>query len=138
MAGQSFQGCVGQRCERKDCRYRQSVYFGVMKHQELENGRWAELTFPQQMANIGSETSRIYRALEAGKESRADSAFARFQELVDLTIKYGRAEASPMLRSAMLEELCRFRELYCKAFLERNLVELAAFNRYLDHFAQVS
>ena len=109
-----------------------------MKHQELENGRWAELTFPQQMANIGSETSRIYRALEAGKESRADSAFARFQELVDLTIKYGRTEASPMLRSAMLEELCRFRELYCKAFLERNLVELAAFNRYLDHFAQVS
>ena len=69
--------------------------------------------------------------------SRADSAFARFQELVDLTIKYGRAEASPMLRSSMLEELCRFRELYCKAYLERNLCELAAFNRYLDHFAQV-
>ena len=109
-----------------------------MQHQGLENGRWAQLTFPQQMANIGSETSRIYRALEAGKESRADSAFARFQELVDLTIKYGRAEASPMLRSSMLEELCRFRELYCNAFLERNLVELAAFNRYLDHFAQVA
>ena len=109
-----------------------------MQHQVLENGRWAELTFPQQMANIGGETSRIYRALEAGKESRADSAFARFQELVDLTIKYGRAEASPMLRSAMLEELCRFRELYCKAFLERNLSELAAFNRYLDKFAQAS
>ena len=109
-----------------------------MQHQGLENGRWAELTFPQQMANIGSETSRIYRALEAGKESRAESAFARFQELVDLTIRYGRSDASQMLRSAMLEELCRFRELYCKAFLERNLTELAAFNRYLDHFAQVS
>ena len=109
-----------------------------MKHQGLENGRWAELSFPQQMANIGSETSRIYRALEAGKETRAESAFVRFQELVDLTIKYGRANASSMLRSAMLEELCRFRELYCKAFLERDLVELAAFNRYLDHFAQVA
>ncbi len=109
-----------------------------MQHQGLENGRWAELTFPQQMANIGSETSRIYRALEAGKESRADSAFARFQELIDLTIKCGRTDASPMLRSAMLEELCRFRELYCKAFLERNLAELAAFNRYLDHFTQVA
>ena len=107
-----------------------------MQHQVLENGRWAELTFPQQMANIGSETSRIYHALEAGKESRAESAFARFQELVDLTIKYGRADASPMLRSAMLEELCRFRELYCKAFIERNLVELAAFNSYLDCFAK--
>ena len=109
-----------------------------MQHQGLENGRWAELTFPQQMANIGSESSRVYRALEQGKDARAESAFARFQELVDLTIMYGRADASLMLRSAMLEELCRFRELYCKAFLERNLTELAAFNRYLDHFAQVS
>lgn len=109
-----------------------------MLHQGLENGRWAELTFPQQMANIGSETSRIYKALEEGKETRAQSAFARFQELVDLTIKYGRTDATPMLRSAMLEELCRFRELYCKAFLERNLSELAAFNRYLDVFARVA
>ena len=109
-----------------------------MQHQGLENGRWAELSFPQQMANIGSETSRIYRALEAGKESRAESAFVRFQELVDLTIKYGRADATPILRSAMLEELCRFRELYCNAFLERNLAELAAFNRYLDHFVKVA
>ena len=109
-----------------------------MQHQGLENGRWAEMTFPQQMANIGSETFRIYRALEAGKEARAESAFVRFQELVDLTIMYGRADASPMLHSAMLEELCRFRELYCKAFLERNLAELAAFNRYLDHFAQAA
>lgn len=106
-----------------------------MQHQGLENGRWADLSFPQQMANIGSETSRIYRALEAGKESRAESAFTRFQELIDLTIKYGRTDASPMLRSAMLEELCRFRELYCKAYLERNLKELDTFNRYLDHFA---
>ena len=97
----------------------------------------AELSFPQQMANIGSEPSRIYLALEAGKEARAESAFARFQELIDLTIRYGCADASPMLRSAMLEELCRFRELYCKAFLERELVELSAFNCYLDHFALI-
>ena len=106
-----------------------------MQHQGLENGRWSQLTFPQQMANIGSETSRIYRALEAGKEARAESAFVRFQELIDLTIKYGRTDASPLLRSAMLEELCRFRELYCKAYLERDFSELAAFNNYLDHFA---
>lgn len=33
------------------------------------------------------------------------------------------------------EELCRLRELYCKAYLERNLAELAAFNRYFDSFA---
>ena len=109
-----------------------------MQHTTLENGRWAQLTFPQQMANIGSETSRIYRALVAGKEARAESAFARFQELVDLTIMYGRADASPMLRYAMLEELCRFRELYCKAYFERDLSDLATFYRYLDYFARIA
>ena len=106
-----------------------------MQHHSLENGRWAELTFSQQMANIGGETSRILNALSTGKESRAESAFCRFQELVDLTIKYGRADASQMLRSALLVELCRFRELYCKAYLERDLSELSSFNRYLDNFA---
>ena len=107
-----------------------------MQHASLENGRWAEMSFPQQLANIGSETSRVLKALQAGKDSRAEGAFARAQELIDLTIKYGRADATPMLRSAMLEELCRFRELYCKAFLERDLVELAAYNRYLDFFVK--
>ena len=108
-----------------------------MQHSSLENGRWAELTFPQQMANIGSETSRVLKALEAGKESRAQSAFARFQELMDLTIRYGRLQESKSSRSAMWEELCRFRELYCAAFQERNLPELAAANRYLDQFASI-
>ena len=42
-----------------------------MQHVSLEKGRWAELTFPQQMANIGSETSRVLKALEAENESRA-------------------------------------------------------------------
>jgi hypothetical protein len=68
--------------------------------------------------------------------SRAESAFARFQELIDLTIKYGRLD-DPAGRSAMLEELCRFRECYCAAFLNRDMVELAAANRYLDWFALI-
>ena len=59
------------------------------------------------VANIGSETSRVLKALEAGKENRAQSAFARF------------------------------RDLYCAAFLEKKLPELAAANRYLDHFASI-
>ena len=108
-----------------------------MQHSSLENGRWAELSFPQQMANIGSETSRVYKALVDGKESRAESSFARFQELIDLTIRYGRQDESKTARSAMWEELCRFRELYCAAFEERNLSELAAANRYLDLFASI-
>ena len=105
-----------------------------MQHSSLENGRWAELTFPQQMANIGSETSRVLKALEAGKESRSIS---RFQELFDLTIKYGRQNESVTSRGAMWKELCRFRELYCKAFEDRDLSELAALNRYLDQFVSM-
>lgn len=74
---------------------------------------------------------------EAGKESRAQSAFARFQELIDLTIRYGRMGESKSARSAMWKELCRFRELYCAAFQEHNLPELVAANRYLDQFASI-
>ena len=108
-----------------------------MLHTSLENGRWAEMSFPQQMANIGSETSRVYRALVSGKESRAESSFVRFQELIDLTIRYGRQNESAAARSAMWEELCRFRELYCQAYLSKDLPELLSANRYLDCFAKM-
>lgn len=108
-----------------------------MQHQSLDNGRWAEMTLPQQMANIGSETSRIYKALVAGKDDRAEKAFERFQELIDLTIKYGRSNSAPTMRSALLEELCRLRESYCLAFTQKEYNNLLCFNRYFDHFASV-
>lgn len=107
-----------------------------MQHVSLENGRWAELSLPQQMAHIGSETSRVLKALEAGKDKRAERAFERAQELIDLTIKYGRA-TSPAGRGALLEELCRFRELLCSAVLSRNFTELESLNKYLDQFAMI-
>ncbi len=81
-----------------------------MQHQTLDNGRWAAMTLSQQMANIGSETSRVYKALAAGKDDRAQKAFERFQELTDLTIRYGRCD-NPQTRPALLKELCRLREL---------------------------
>ena len=108
-----------------------------MQHLSLENGRWAEMTFPQQMANIGSETSRVLKAVLAGKDSRAESAFARAQELIDLTIKYGRANECATARSAMWEELCRFRELFCASYLSRDVDALSSLNKYLDLFALI-
>lgn len=105
-----------------------------MLHKDLENGRWAELTFPQQMANIGSETFRTLKAIESGNERRAEEAFSRAQELIDLTIKYGRAD-DPSGREAMLEELCRFREVFCASYLLKDSRELKALNKYLDAFA---
>lgn len=108
-----------------------------MQHKELAAGRWAELSFPQQMANIGSETYRTLTALLAGKESRAESAFARAQELFDLTIRYGRQGESPAARDAMWEEVCRLREIFCDAVLSRDFITLEWIDKYLDQFAKV-
>ena len=76
------------------------------------------------------------KALAAGKDDRAEKAFERFQELIDLTIRYGRSN-NPKTRPALLEELCRLREFYCLAFTNKNLPDLLAFNRYFDRFAFV-
>jgi len=106
-----------------------------MQHETLSNGAWANMTLAQQMANIGSESYRATKWLAKGRIDNAERAFERMQELVDLTIAYGRRN-SPN-RKALLKEICRFRELYCEAFLASNLIELTSLNHYLDHFANI-
>ena len=107
-----------------------------MQHETLSNGAWADMPFPKQMANIGSETYRAMKWLAKGRRDNAEKAFERMQELIDLTITYGR-HGQPN-RKALLKELCRFRELYCGAFLDGDLDTLVALNRYLDHFAHIN
>ena len=107
-----------------------------MQHETLSNGVWAEMTLAQQMANIGSESYRATKWLAKGRSDNAERAFERMQELVDLTIAYGRRNASN--RNALLKEICRFRELYCAAFLAANLTELTSLNHYLDHCASIN
>ena len=107
-----------------------------MQHDNLSNGAWANMPFAKQMANIGSETYRATKWLAKGRRDNAEKAFERMQELIDLTIAYGR-HGQPN-RKALLKELCRFRELYCGAFLDGDLDTLSALNRYLDHFAHVN
>ena len=107
-----------------------------MQHDKLSNGAWADMPFAKQMANIGSETYRATKWLAKGRRDNAEKAFERMQELIDLTIAYGR-HGQPN-RKALLKELCRFRELYCGAFLDGNLDTLSALNRYLDHFAHIN
>lgn len=107
-----------------------------MQHQTLQNGAWLALTFPKQMANIGSETYRVTKWLAKGRRDNAEKAFERVQELIDLTIAYGRQGTHN--RKALLKELCRFRELYCGAFLANDLETLNALNHYLDQFAHIN
>ena len=86
-----------------------------MQHRSLESGKWAELSFMEQMANIGSEVSRTSKWKEKGNAERSQSAFYRALELIDLTLEYGRVHEKN--RSSMLRELCRLREIFCEEYL---------------------
>ena len=55
-------------------------------HKDLAEGRWAEMSFREQMGNIGSEVSRSLRAKELNKEKRMNSAIDRALELFDLSL----------------------------------------------------
>ena len=68
-----------------------------------------------------------YRAARFVRKRPVGTAFARAKELIDLTIKHGRKD-DPKGRGAMLEELCRFREFLCAAFLSRDMNELRTLN----------
>ena len=56
------------------------------QHQELAAGRWKELTFPEQMANIGSEVERAIHWKSKNNNPYSQKAFERALELVDLTL----------------------------------------------------
>jgi hypothetical protein len=81
-------------------------------HKELAAGRWRELTFFEQMANVGSEIGRTINWRDKNEEySRL--AFERGLELLDLTI------ADPKNRTG-LKELCRVREVLVDYFMYAN------------------
>ena len=99
-----------------------------MQHKTLAAGRWAELSFCEQMANVGSEVSRTKNWLLKGNEHQANKAFERCLELIYLTIKFAD-------RPTIYREICRFRELFIEAYIEKNFVELEYFDRYCTEFA---
>lgn len=105
-----------------------------MQHRELSAGRWAQMSFMEQMANIGSEVYRTLQAKRKGEGDKAWSAFCRCLELVDLTIRYGR-ENDKDGRYSMLKEVCRLREMLCEAYLSDDPEALAPYDEYFYHFS---
>lgn len=108
------------------------------QHQDLAAGRWAEMPFSKQMGNIGSEVSRALKSQRKGRLERAEKAFFRALELMDLTIDAARNEG---VRSrAKVRELCRAREELCDYFSGENQFMTNPENlcRYYDQFALVS
>lgn len=100
----------------------------------LDESRWSQMPFAEQMANISSEVGRTAKWLSKGKPQMASGAFMRALDLIDITIKYGRA-SSPF-RTCLLEELCRARELFCGSYLSEDIDNLEYLNRYFGQFAK--
>lgn len=104
-----------------------------MTHSYLNEDRWTSIPFIEQMANISSEVGRTTKWVLKAKPTMAENAFIRALELIDLTIKYGRIN-SP-LRSTMLKELCKVRELFCGAYEISDTSTLTLIDKYFEHFA---
>lgn len=82
-------------------------------YKKLADGRWNELTFFEQMANLGSEVHRALNWREKGNEEYARLAFERSLELFDLTI----ADPENISR---LKEICRAREAWVDYYAYSN------------------
>jgi hypothetical protein len=101
-----------------------------IQHKELANGRWAEMSLCEQMANVGSEVSRALNWHKKGKDDLSKKALHRALELLDLTIKVSKTYPK-------LKELTRTRESLIDYFYGTNqfLSSEILIRKYFDHFA---
>jgi len=101
----------------------------IVAHKKLSEGRWNEMPFCEQMANIGSEVSRALNWRNKGNEDLSKNAVARAFELLDLTI-------APLRKYAYLKELLRVKECLADFFYGPNEFSSseASWRKYFDHF----
>lgn len=102
-------------------------------HKELAGGRWMEIPFLEQMANIGSEVERALIWREKGNTDYSRQAFIRALELIDLTIR----DKKNLTR---LKELSRVREMLADFFFFDNEYRSSArdWQKYFFAFAYAS
>lgn len=77
------------------------------QHKELAAGRWKQLSFIEQMANIGSEVERALNWQAKNNAAYTQQAFERSLELIDLTLDnlkgFPRLKEVARLREAIVE-----------------------------------
>src|SRR3989339_1480546 len=84
------------------------------QHKDLANGRWNNLSFFEQMANIGSEVVRSINWKNKGNKEYSNLAFERALELFDLTI-------SDIKNIKRLKEVIRVREVLADYLTGNNI-----------------
>jgi hypothetical protein len=99
------------------------------QHRQLAAGRWEELSFAEQMSNVGSEIERTISWKAKGRADFARRAFERALELLDLTIADSR-------NRGRLRELSRVREALADYFAFDNTYRSSdeAWQRYFRFF----
>lgn len=99
-------------------------------HQRLASGQWQKLSLAEQIANIGSEVSRVIYWKKNGDKENEQKAAWRALELIDLTIADSRWQER-------LKELFRLREVFCGFFAETHHYEISPenLNNYFLPFA---
>lgn len=83
-------------------------------HKDLAAGRWLELSFVEQMANIGSDVERALNWRNKNRRDYGERAFERALELLELTI------ADKRNRGGRLKELLRLKETLADYFFSDN------------------
>lgn len=86
----------------------------LIHHKGLTKEKWSQLSFAEQMANIGAEVGRSIIQKEANNQEYANLAFERALELFDIT-------RSLQKSFPKLKEVSRAREVYCDFFLGDNM-----------------
>lgn len=82
-------------------------------HKQLADGRWRQLSFLEQMANIGSEIERALNWRAKNNSGYCEKAFERALDLIYLTIEDER-------NRLRLRELARLREALADFFCGDN------------------
>ena len=83
------------------------------EHKSLAEGRWSQMPFVEQMANIGSEVERALNWQAKHNADYCQRAFFRCLELIDLTL-------AGLTDFARLKEIARLREAIAGYFLGQN------------------
>ena len=83
------------------------------QHKELAAGRWTQLSFLEQMANIGSEVERALNWKAKQNFDYSQKAFERALELIDLTL-------NSISGLARFKEIARMREAMVDFFYGSN------------------
>jgi hypothetical protein len=101
-----------------------------IQHKNLAAGRWQNLSFFEQMANIGSEIERTIKWRQKENDNYAQQAFDRALELMDLTIQD--TKNKPKLR-----EIVRVREALADFFVFNNVYNTTSqiWQKYFFSFA---